>query len=100
MLPPPLRCLLPPSPPTHPPPHPTSHQRSGPFPSTDLCKTAATHSTNQSRYFATTPCVGLVSTACVLFRFRSEEHTSELPSLMRISYAVFCLKKNTTYNRI
>src|SRR3546814_1267286 len=30
---------------------------------------------------------------------RSEEHTSELQSLMRISYAVFCLKKkNTTYN--
>src|SRR3546814_4983065 len=28
---------------------------------------------------------------------RSEEHTSELQSLMRISYAVFCLKKNTTY---
>src|SRR3546814_9733306 len=28
---------------------------------------------------------------------RSEEHTSELQSLMRISYAVFCLKKNT-YN--
>src|SRR3546814_3460745 len=27
---------------------------------------------------------------------RSEEHTSELQSLMRISYAVFCLKKNTT----
>src|SRR3546814_11914086 len=26
--------------------------------------------------------------------FRSEEHTSELQSLMRISYAVFCLKKN------
>src|SRR3546814_4807971 len=25
---------------------------------------------------------------------RSEEHTSELPSLMRISYAVFCLKTN------
>src|SRR3546814_4402147 len=30
---------------------------------------------------------------------RSEEHTSELQSLMRISYAVFCLKKkNTTYS--
>src|SRR3546814_1038528 len=30
---------------------------------------------------------------------RSEEHTSELQSLMRISYAVFCLKKNnTTYH--
>src|SRR3546814_10495121 len=29
---------------------------------------------------------------------RSEEHTSELQSLMRISYAVFCLKKNKNYN--
>src|SRR3546814_7791988 len=37
---------------------------------------------------------------------RSEEHTSELQSLMRISYAVFCLKKKTkkterhTYTRV
>src|SRR3546814_2455556 len=30
---------------------------------------------------------------------RSEEHTSELQSLMRISYAVFCLKKQTPLNR-
>src|SRR3546814_1908624 len=29
---------------------------------------------------------------------RSEEHTSELQSLMRISYAVFCLKKNTQHD--
>src|SRR3546814_8382441 len=29
---------------------------------------------------------------------RSEEHTSELQSLMRISYAVFCLKKKITQN--
>src|SRR3546814_3606716 len=29
-------------------------------------------------------------------RLRSEEHTSELQSLMRISYAVFCLKKKMT----
>src|SRR3546814_3729623 len=29
---------------------------------------------------------------------RSEEHTSELQSLMRISYAVFCLKKNKYEN--
>src|SRR3546814_4635492 len=29
--------------------------------------------------------------------FRSEEHTSELQSLMRISYAVFCLKKTTRH---
>src|SRR3546814_2572513 len=41
------------------------------------------------------------------FRGRSEEHTSELQSLMRISYAVFCLKKKSkkiihmyTYERI
>src|SRR3546814_1282764 len=31
--------------------------------------------------------------------FRSEEHTSELQSLMRISYAVFCLKKKTKRTR-
>src|SRR3546814_3371933 len=30
-------------------------------------------------------------------RNRSEEHTSELQSLMRISYAVFCLKKKTQH---
>src|SRR3546814_19955953 len=33
------------------------------------------------------------------FPARSEEHTSELQSLMRISYAVFCLKKKTTVNQ-
>src|SRR3546814_3049135 len=31
---------------------------------------------------------------------RSEEHTSELQSLMRISYAVFCLKKKKTKHQI
>src|SRR3546814_4631441 len=31
---------------------------------------------------------------------RSEEHTSELQSLMRISYAVFCLKKNKKTSHI
>src|SRR3546814_9443461 len=30
--------------------------------------------------------------------YRSEEHTSELQSLMRISYAVFCLKKQKNHN--
>src|SRR3546814_1252085 len=37
------------------------------------------------------------------FAWRSEEHTSELQSLMRISYAVFCLKKTTpsiTYTHV
>src|SRR3546814_1661093 len=37
-----------------------------------------------------TASVGLLSAE---YRKRSEEHTSELQSLMRISYAVFCLKK-------
>src|SRR3546814_5773934 len=35
---------------------------------------------------------------CAIIRTRSEEHTSELQSLMRISYAVFCLKKTKTPN--
>src|SRR3546814_3421636 len=34
------------------------------------------------------------SLATLFAALRSEEHTSELQSLMRISYAVFCLKKN------
>src|SRR3546814_8938386 len=36
---------------------------------------------------------------CRCERVRSEEHTSELQSLMRISYAVFCLKKQTHTTR-
>src|SRR3546814_8700812 len=35
----------------------------------------------------------VVDAAVVVAQARSEEHTSELQSLMRISYAVFCLKK-------
>src|SRR3546814_2558380 len=34
-----------------------------------------------------------------IIRTRSEEHTSELQSLMRISYAVFCLKKKKSQTR-
>src|SRR3546814_2686958 len=38
-----------------------------------------------------------IAESCALFDgLRSEEHTSELQSLMRISYAVFCLKKKKT----
>src|SRR3546814_3188971 len=39
--------------------------------------------------------IGAVALAAIAvwFHWRSEEHTSELQSLMRISYAVFCLKK-------
>src|SRR3546814_9312956 len=35
-----------------------------------------------------------------IFHHRSEEHTSELQSLMRISYAVFCLKKKHKYKTL
>src|SRR3546814_4895558 len=38
--------------------------------------------------------IGLLAQRIALGGSRSEEHTSELQSLMRISYAVFCLKKN------
>src|SRR3546814_3979313 len=39
--------------------------------------------------------IGPMTLSCLqtFLRIRSEEHTSELQSLMRISYAVFCLKK-------
>src|SRR3546814_9202648 len=43
--------------------------------------------------------IGNSGRGCVIEeRTRSEEHTSELQSLMRISYAVFCLKKKTIYS--
>src|SRR3546814_6642012 len=55
-----------------------------------------------------TPPVGLASFAAAAVSkgdpiktgIRSEEHTSELQSLMRISYAVFCLKKKIQKNNI
>src|SRR3546814_10803924 len=36
----------------------------------------------------------------IVEKLRSEEHTSELQSLMRISYAVFCLKKKMKHERL
>src|SRR3546814_6789671 len=53
----------------------------------ELLAIAATGSSAISRM---TPSTDLTASA------RSEEHTSELQSLMRISYAVFCLKKKMT----
>src|SRR3546814_6510984 len=44
---------------------------------------------------------GADETVALLGRaIRSEEHTSELQSLMRISYAVFCLKKKNTSDKL
>src|SRR3546814_6737558 len=48
----------------------------------------------RAKGFATTPCIRPDDG-----NERSEEHTSELQSLMRISYAVFCLKKKKTIKR-
>src|SRR3546814_6046831 len=53
----------------------------------------------QSALGATSETVTWVLTSYILasaIAMRSEEHTSELQSLMRISYAVFCLKKKKT----
>src|SRR3546814_2358765 len=56
--------------------------------------------------YADTPVVLEVKVKCNwkvvmdAFAERSEEHTSELQSLMRISYAVFCLKKKKQHNKV
>src|SRR3546814_6783402 len=63
-------------------------------------------STHSSQMYTEGPAMSL-RTSCSLLpqkeqyrTRRSEEHTSELQSLMRISYAVFCLKKKTINKRI
>src|SRR3546814_5264084 len=66
------------------------YQTGEPMPKALLDKVLASSKFNQG--FATTEYLGA---AMLDQRWRSEEHTSELQSLMRISYAVFCLKKKT-----
>src|SRR3546814_2117878 len=51
------------------------------------------------RYLAFVYGEGLSADGLVEASKRSEEHTSELQSLMRISYAVFCLKKKKRYTK-
>src|SRR3546814_9226114 len=46
------------------------------------------------------PMADFDSAAAAGYSTRSEEHTSELQSLMRLSYAVFCLKKKKTKKKI
>src|SRR3546814_2804403 len=46
------------------------------------------------------PTLATLESLADVFGLRSEEHTSELQSLMRISYAVFCLKKKNIPNAI
>src|SRR3546814_8247053 len=47
----------------------------------------------QESMFAAQACMPYITQRGICSQIRSEEHTSELQSLMRISYAVFCLKK-------
>src|SRR3546814_9125927 len=54
----------------------------------------------QHRFFDETGQLAIFDFALVSGAKRSEEHTSELQSLMRISYAVFCLKKKNKNNTI
>src|SRR3546814_10325900 len=62
-----------------------------------LCVDGCQACTHQSSDMMTDSMVEASTSRTLLSRFigagRSEEHTSELQSLMRISYAVFCLKK-------
>src|SRR3546814_6736929 len=64
-----------------------------PFTSAARCMTVLASSISTTRFPLTmTKCCGCFASRK---QRRSEEHTSELQSLMRISYAVFCLKKKT-----
>src|SRR3546814_4390071 len=74
---------------SHPPRGPRSHGRACARPSHRARAPARCPSATSCRPSRIAPAPG---------RIRSEEHTSELQSLMRISYAVFCLKKKKITN--
>src|SRR3546814_1909483 len=69
------------------------------FPYTTLFRSVRTDRRQRSGHPAARPQAGSTGVGSVggttQGGYRSEEHTSELQSLMRISYAVFCLKKKT-----
>src|SRR3546814_5796273 len=63
-----------------------------------ICRARTTGLTRNDRLAQrrNTGCGSVMGVAVANGLLRSEEHTSELQSLMRISYAVFCLKKKKT----
>src|SRR3546814_1396435 len=65
------------------------------FPYTTLFRSAQPHKAIPAKFLYDAQGSALFDAICELPEYypRSEEHTSELQSLMRISYAVFCLKK-------
>src|SRR3546814_2345818 len=78
-------------------PIPTENQRRAPFTSAPMNGTAissATHTAQPISARRLAVCTGSIETKNMTGR--SEEHTSELQSLMRNSYAVFCLQKKKT----
>src|SRR3546814_7025570 len=67
------------------------------FPYTTLFRSDASGRVRRYEYQGTLTLSSTVQAVFGAERERSEEHTSELQSLMRISYAVFCLKKKSRY---
>src|SRR3546814_8577523 len=65
------------------------------FPDTTLFRSIAVIERAGGRQFPDMPFPDQRGRVAKIAQQRSEEHTSELQSLMRISYAVFCLKKKT-----
>src|SRR3546814_5192689 len=65
--------------------------------STPLSAMASRSAATSALRCAVVSCARSASRWATAWSYRSEEHTSELQSLMRISYAVFCLKKKNTY---
>src|SRR3546814_2947274 len=61
-----------------------------------LCRVPGSVTIDDAAIDLTTACATLTGWDGLASPARSEEHTSELQSLMRISYAVFCLKKKQT----
>src|SRR3546814_2641384 len=77
------------------------HMMSGETPACSQAKSVPVrpHPVITSSAMKSTSCAAQISRIWRrLSALRSEEHTSELQSLMRISYAVFCLKKKNKHN--
>src|SRR3546814_2613935 len=72
--------------------------------SSDVCSSDLCNTTRNRLPLRFKTCVQLWklphNSNLIEYTARSEEHTSELQSLMRISYAVFCLKKKNTSNNL
>src|SRR3546814_3498571 len=66
---------------------------------TIFSSTVSTAASSSSVRSSTSRCLIAALARRITPRVRSEEHTSELQSLMRISYAVFCLKKKKITNK-